>query len=133
MADLAVRLGPAPPRDSYLRADAVLQTALDTGAGALHPGYGFLSEDAALARSIEAAGLIFFGPTPSTLELFGSKHRARNAALAAGVSLRAGTDLLVAWSAMRSERGPAGARSIVVLDSGWELGVVLVAVGQLSA
>jgi urea carboxylase len=94
MADRAVRLGPAPARDSYLRADAVIEAALATGAGAIHPGYGFLSEDADFARAVEAAGLVFVGPTPAQMELFGVKHTAREAAEAAGVPLLPGTGLL---------------------------------------
>jgi urea carboxylase len=94
MADTAVRLGPAPARDSYLRADAVIEAALATGAGAVHPGYGFLSEDAEFAAAVEAAGLVFVGPTPEQMALFGVKHRAREAAAAAGVPLLAGTGLL---------------------------------------
>jgi len=94
LADAAVRLGPTPARDSYLRADAVIEAALATGAGAIHPGYGFLSEDAEFAAAVEAAGLVFVGPTPEQLALFGVKHRARDAARAAGVPLLAGTDLV---------------------------------------
>ena len=95
MADVAVRLGPTPARESYLRADAVIEAALATSAGAVHPGYGFLSEDADFARSVESAGLIFVGPTPEQMELFGVKHRAREAAARAGVPLLEGTGLLV--------------------------------------
>jgi urea carboxylase len=94
MADRAVRLGPAPARESYLRADAIIEAALATGAGAIHPGYGFLSEDADFARAVEAAGLVFVGPTPAQMDLFGVKHTARDAAKAAGVPLLAGTGLL---------------------------------------
>ncbi|MGW3310679.1 5-oxoprolinase/urea amidolyase family protein [Streptomyces sp. NPDC001073] len=94
LADEAVRLGPAPAKESYLDADLVLKAAKDTGAGAIHPGYGFLSEDAAFARRCEDAGIVFVGPTPGQLELFGAKHTARAAAEAAGVRLAPGTGLL---------------------------------------
>ncbi|MET9000896.1 urea carboxylase [Amycolatopsis sp. NPDC004169] len=94
LADRAVRLGPAPAAESYLRADAIIQAALDTSADAIHPGYGFLSEDAAFARACEEAGIAFAGPSPEHLEVFGSKHTAREAAIAAGVPLLAGTGLL---------------------------------------
>lgn len=94
LADEAVRLGPAHARESYLRADAIIEAALATGAGAIHPGYGFLSEDAEFARAVEAAGLVFVGPTPEQLSLFGVKHRARRAAASAGVPLLPGTGLL---------------------------------------
>ncbi|MET7848136.1 5-oxoprolinase/urea amidolyase family protein [Streptomyces avermitilis] len=94
LADEAVRLGPAPAKESYLDADLVLKAAKDTGAGAIHPGYGFLSEDAAFARRCEDAGIVFVGPTPEQLALFGAKHTARAAAEAAGVPLAPGTGLL---------------------------------------
>ncbi|WP_217177236.1 5-oxoprolinase/urea amidolyase family protein, partial [Streptomyces sp. AC495_CC817] len=94
LADEAVRLGPAPAKESYLDADLILKAAKDTGAGALHPGYGFLSEDADFARRCAEADIVFVGPTPDQLELFGAKHTARAAAEAAGVPLLPGTDLL---------------------------------------
>ncbi|WP_329215758.1 5-oxoprolinase/urea amidolyase family protein [Streptomyces sp. NBC_01485] len=94
LADEALRLGPAPAKESYLDADLVLKAAKDTGAGAIHPGYGFLSEDAPFARRCADAGIVFVGPTPGQLELFGAKHTARAAAQAAGVPLAPGTGLL---------------------------------------
>ncbi|NIZ89897.1 urea carboxylase [Kineococcus rubinsiae] len=93
-ADTAVRLGPAAARESYLRADAVLEAALATGAGAVHPGYGFLSENVEFAAAVEAAGLAFVGPTPEQITAFGSKHTARELAGRAGVPMLAGTGLL---------------------------------------
>jgi urea carboxylase len=94
LADEAVLLGPAPAKESYLRVDALLAAARATGAGAIHPGYGFLSEDAAFAEAVEAAGLVFVGPTAEQLRIFGTKHTARDAARAAGVPMIAGSGLL---------------------------------------
>ncbi|MBD8505051.1 urea carboxylase [Hoyosella sp. G463] len=94
MADEAVHIGPTPPRESYLNAESILAAARKTGAGAIHPGYGFLSEDAAFAEQVEAEGIAFVGPTPEQLRVFGTKHTARAAAAEAGVPMIAGTDLL---------------------------------------
>ena len=94
LADVAVRLGPAPAAESYLRADLVIEAAQATGAGAIHPGYGFLSENADFAAACEAAGIAFVGPTPEQLRVFGDKHTAREAARAVGVPLVAGSGLL---------------------------------------
>ncbi|MEV1293562.1 urea carboxylase [Pseudonocardia sp. NPDC049635] len=93
-ADTAVRIGPAPAAESYLRVDAVLDAARSTGAGAIHPGYGFLSENAGFADACAQAGLVFVGPTPDQLRTFGDKHAARRAARAVGVPLMPGSDLL---------------------------------------
>jgi urea carboxylase len=94
MADIAVRLGPAPARDSYLRGDAIVAAAIEHDAGAIHPGYGLLSEDAAFAETAQAAGLIFVGPTPAQLRAFGAKDEARRLARAAGVPLAPGSEIL---------------------------------------
>ncbi|GLY15075.1 urea carboxylase [Kineosporia sp. NBRC 101677] len=94
LADEAVLLGPTPPAESYLNVEAILRAARTTGADAIHPGYGFLSEDATFAERAEAAGLVFVGPTPEQLRVFGAKHTARAAAQAAGVPIFPGTGLL---------------------------------------
>ena len=94
LADEAVLLGPAPAKESYLRVDAILAAASATSAGAIHPGYGFLSEDAGFAEAVEAAGLVFVGPTPEQLRIFGTKHTARDAAQRVGVPMIAGSGLL---------------------------------------
>ncbi|MDZ4257247.1 MAG: acetyl-CoA carboxylase biotin carboxylase subunit [Gemmatimonadales bacterium] len=87
LADHAVRLGPAPSSESYLRIDAILAAAQATGAEAIHPGYGFLSERAPFARAIEEAGLVFVGPPSSAIEAMGDKTSARRLMQAAGVPI----------------------------------------------
>jgi 3-methylcrotonyl-CoA carboxylase alpha subunit len=84
-ADRAVRLGPAPARDSYLNIDAIIAAARSSGADAIHPGYGFLSERAPFVRACETAGLIFVGPPASALDKLGSKTGARKIMERAGV------------------------------------------------
>ncbi len=84
-ADEAYRLGPAPATESYLRSDLILEVAKESGADAIHPGYGFLSENAAFADVCEAAGVIFIGPPASAMRALGSKTKARQAADAANM------------------------------------------------
>ncbi|WGF88638.1 acetyl-CoA carboxylase biotin carboxylase subunit [Marinivivus vitaminiproducens] len=86
MADEAVHIGPAPASQSYLRIDAILEAAKATGAEAVHPGYGFLSENAAFARALEEAGIVFVGPPVGAIEAMGDKIESKKLAKAAGVS-----------------------------------------------
>ncbi len=90
LADRAVHLGAAPARDSYLRIDRIIDAALATGARAVHPGYGFLSEQPALARACAAAGLVFIGPSAEAIEAMGDKIVAKRTVQAAGVPVLPG-------------------------------------------
>ncbi|MBL9086527.1 MAG: acetyl-CoA carboxylase biotin carboxylase subunit [Planctomycetia bacterium] len=89
----AVRLGPPPPKDSYLSIDAILAAAKATGADAVHPGYGFLSENAAFREACDAAGLTFVGPSAAAMRRMGDKVSARRTAQAAGVPVVPGAEL----------------------------------------
>ncbi|MFN9281877.1 MAG: acetyl-CoA carboxylase biotin carboxylase subunit [Betaproteobacteria bacterium] len=92
MADRAVCIGPARAADSYLRPDFIVSAAKTHGAQAIHPGYGFLSENAAFARMCRDAGLLFVGPTPEVIELMGEKSQARRMAVEAGVPVTPGSE-----------------------------------------
>jgi urea carboxylase len=93
-ADAAVCIGPGPAAQSYLNVEAILEAAKATGAGAIHPGYGFLAENAEFAEACAAAGIAFIGPTPYNIRTFGLKHSARALAEAHDLPLAPGTGLL---------------------------------------
>lgn len=88
----SIRIGRGPAAESYLCIDALIAAAKAAKADAIHPGYGFLAESPDFARAVEAAGMIFMGPTPETLERFGDKARAKTAAVAAGLPVIAGAE-----------------------------------------
>ena len=85
MADAAVHIGPSPVHESYLVQDTIIAAARSSGAEAIHPGYGFLSENAAFARACVDAGLVFIGPSPDAIHLMGNKAEAKRRMIAAGV------------------------------------------------
>jgi len=99
LADEAYRLGPAPAAESYLLYQRIIEVALQSGAQAIHPGYGFLSENAPFAQACAEAGIVFIGPTIAQLRDFGLKHTARALAQANGLPLLPGSGLLQDLSA----------------------------------
>src|SRR4051794_36096747 len=130
-ADVAVRLPGASPAETYLRGDRVVEAALRAGADAVHPGYGFLSENAAFAQAVVDAGLTWVGPPPSAIEAMGSKLGAKERMRAAGVptlpwatdpadAADVGFPLLVKASAGGGGRGMRVVRSAGELDEAVE-------------
>ncbi len=107
-ADESVPLGEAAAAESYLRGDKLIAAARATGAQAIHPGYGFLSENAAFAELCESSGIAFIGPTPAQIRDFGLKHTARAIAARAGVPLLPGSDLLADAESARREAARIG-------------------------
>ena len=108
MADASVCIGPAPAAQSYLDPQRILDAARATGAGAIHPGYGFLSENPDFAQACEDAGIAFIGPTPAQMRAFGLKHTARALAEARGVPLLPGSGLLADLAQAKAEAARIG-------------------------
>jgi acetyl-CoA carboxylase, biotin carboxylase subunit len=134
LADAAVLIGPSPVGKSYLRGDAVVEAAVEAGADAVHPGYGFLSERADFARACQAAGLTFVGPEPDTIDTMGDKVAARITAAKAGVPTVPGSDTAIAdrdeaatvaaslgYPVMLKAAGGGGGRGIRVVNDETEL------------
>ncbi len=96
LADEAVRIGPPPSRESYLVMERIIEACATTGAQAVHPGYGFLSENAEFARRVEAAGIVFIGPKHASIAAMGDKIASKKLAAAAGVSTIPGHDAPIA-------------------------------------
>ncbi|MDW8141755.1 MAG: biotin carboxylase N-terminal domain-containing protein, partial [Candidatus Bipolaricaulota bacterium] len=90
-ADEAYEIGPPPPRESYLRGDKIIEIALKSGCQAIHPGYGFLSENPDFAQAVEEAGLVFVGPKADAIRLLGDKLAARRLAQSLGIPTVPGT------------------------------------------
>ncbi|BAI75052.1 urea carboxylase (plasmid) [Azospirillum sp. B510] len=108
LAGEAVRIGPAAVSESYLNAERILAAAKETGAQAIHPGYGFLSENPGFAEACAAAGITFIGPTPEQMRAFGLKHSARALAERSGVPLSPGSGLLTDAAHARAEAARIG-------------------------
>jgi urea carboxylase len=143
-ADEAVLIGPAPATQSYLSTGALLDAARRTGAEAIHPGYGFLSENADFAEACESAGIVFIGPTPLQMRTFGLKHTARQVAAENEVPLLPGTGLLdgieeaveaaarIGYPVMLKSVAGGGGIGMQLCASGAELRAAFAAVQRLS-
>jgi len=117
-ADEAVCIGPAAATSSYLNGPALIAAAREHGAQAVHPGYGFLSENAEFAAQCESAGLVFIGPTPENIRAFGLKHTARELASARGVPLVPGSGILDSAAAARDAAARVGFPLILKATAG---------------
>ena len=127
MADEAYLVGEAPPHDSYLNMSNVLDAAKASGAQAIHPGYGFLSENAAFARLCEDAGICFIGPNPDVMEKMGDKMRSRKLARKAGLPILPGTDDAVANAAASTKAWELGFPLMVkAADGGGGIGIHII-------
>ncbi|MFI2486495.1 acetyl/propionyl/methylcrotonyl-CoA carboxylase subunit alpha [Promicromonospora kroppenstedtii] len=138
-ADVAVRLGPTPPAESYLSIPALLAAAKETGADAVHPGYGFLSERAELARAVVGAGLIWVGPPPEAMDAMARKDTAREIAREAGVPvlqeipLRGRTPSAVTFPLLVKAAAGGGGKGMRIVRSEPELAPAIAAAGREAA
>jgi acetyl-CoA carboxylase biotin carboxylase subunit len=141
-ADSAVRIGPAPASESYLRIDRLIEAARESGAQAVHPGYGFLAERAAFAERVEAAGLVFIGPPAAAIQAMGDKTEARRRMTAAGVPVVPGasdpvTDVRAAaelaaelgWPVLVKAAAGGGGRGMRVVEREADLAAALASAG----
>lgn len=126
LAERAICIGPGRPSDSYLKVDAIVQAALGVNADAIHPGYGFLSERAALAGLCEEEGVIFIGPTSAQIDAVGDKLRAREEAKSAGVPVAPGGPVETAGEAMLLGREIGSPLLIKAVGGGGGRGMKLV-------
>ncbi|MGH3317784.1 MAG: acetyl-CoA carboxylase biotin carboxylase subunit, partial [Nocardioidaceae bacterium] len=139
VADTAVRLGPAPAAESYLNIDAILEAARRTGAEAVHPGYGFLSERAAFARAVSDAGLTFVGPGADVIETMGRKDEARKVAIAAdvpvvpAVDVRSGQEVDLAYPLLVKAASGGGGKGMRIVREPADLDDALASAGREAA
>ena len=119
LADHTIRIGPVNAAESYLNTEAVVAAAVAAGADAIHPGYGFLSENPRLARACEAAGIVFIGPSADVLEAAGDKLAARNHAVAAGLPVLPGGLVAATGAGAGGTAGGAGGRAGTWTLEGW--------------
>ncbi len=143
-ADEAVHIGPAPAAQSYLDAEKIIAAAKATGAQAIHPGYGFLSENPAFADACAAAGVIFIGPTGDQMRMFGLKHAARAIAQKHQVPLLPGSELLrdeahahteaarIGYPVMLKSTAGGGGIGMSLIRKSAELSTAFAAVGRLA-
>lgn len=108
ICDMAVHIGPSPAPESYLRMEAVLEAAKRTGADAIHPGYGFLSENAEFSQAVTDAGMVFIGPKPHAIRAMGSKTASREYMLQAGVPVVPGSEKLTSVEVAQEAAAKAG-------------------------
>ncbi len=144
-ADAAVGIGPAPAVESYLNIDAVIEACRQTGADAVHPGYGFLSERVVFAERLQAAGIKFIGPAPRHLRDFGLKHKAREIAALAGVPMLPGSGLLpdletalhaaerISYPVMLKSSAGGGGIGMVLCNNALELAEKFESIARLAA
>jgi 3-methylcrotonyl-CoA carboxylase alpha subunit len=117
-ADVAIPIGAASPKESYLNADVLIRAALDTKADAIHPGYGFLSESASFAAAVEAAGLVFIGPSADSIRLMGDKAESKIRMKAAGVPTVPGVEGIVSRQEFEKAAGEIGYPILVKAAAG---------------
>ncbi len=144
-ADEAVHIGPAAPAESYLNIDAIIAACKQTGAQAVHPGYGFLSERVEFAERLAEAGIVFIGPGPAQLKDFGLKHTARALAQAAGVPMLPGSGLIadtaealreaerITYPVMLKSSAGGGGIGMVLCHTPEELAEKFESIGRLAA
>ena len=142
IAGEAVAIGPSPASESYLRSEVIVRAALETGAQAIHPGYGFMAESPAFARSVAEAGLVFVGPSPEAIAEMGDKTAARARMIEAGVPVIPGSEAIhsveqgeregdrIGWPVLLKAAAGGGGKGMRVIDSAADLPRALTAASR---